>query len=198
MKTYGGVEYSSTLLDLSTRWRWVVSFTHLPLYPGERTPCTHYIRGSGDPRFCLENMEKRKFLNLQGLELRPLYRLTRSQSLYQLRYPGCQFKVTSRNYCRIEMIVLMCYQFLRLCRTRVSLESTADQQVAMGTIKWAVLLKCHSSRRQGRVASLKNIDIGFQRVVTWRSINILHHQAHKKITIYARNTVRKKIIDNHF
>jgi hypothetical protein len=33
-------------------------------------------------------MEKRKFLTLPGLELRPLDRPDRSQSLYRLRYPG--------------------------------------------------------------------------------------------------------------
>jgi hypothetical protein len=28
--------YSSTRLELGTRWRWVVSFTPLPLYPPEK------------------------------------------------------------------------------------------------------------------------------------------------------------------
>jgi hypothetical protein len=30
----GEWRYSSTVLDLVTKWRWVVSFTPLPLYPG--------------------------------------------------------------------------------------------------------------------------------------------------------------------
>jgi hypothetical protein len=30
--------YSSTILDLSTRWKWVVSFTPQPLYPWVRSP----------------------------------------------------------------------------------------------------------------------------------------------------------------
>jgi hypothetical protein len=34
----GGWRYSSTILDLSTRWRWVVSFTPLPLYPRGNSP----------------------------------------------------------------------------------------------------------------------------------------------------------------
>jgi hypothetical protein len=38
-----------------------------------------------DPRDGLDDVEKRKFLTLQGLELRPV---ARSQSLYRLRYPG--------------------------------------------------------------------------------------------------------------
>jgi hypothetical protein len=40
------------------------------------------------PRIDLDGVEKRKFLTLPGLELRPLGRPTRNQSLYQLSYPG--------------------------------------------------------------------------------------------------------------
>jgi hypothetical protein len=40
------------------------------------------------PRVGLDDMEKRKSLTIPGLELRPLGCPTRSQSLYQLRYPG--------------------------------------------------------------------------------------------------------------
>jgi hypothetical protein len=38
------------------------------------------------PRAGLDDMEKRKFLTLQGLEPRPLRRSARSQSLYRLCY----------------------------------------------------------------------------------------------------------------
>jgi hypothetical protein len=34
---------SYTFLDLSTSWRWVVSFTPLPLYPWRKAPNTHSI-----------------------------------------------------------------------------------------------------------------------------------------------------------
>jgi hypothetical protein len=40
------------------------------------------------PRAGLDDVEKRKFLPLTGLELRPLGSLACSQSLYQLSYPG--------------------------------------------------------------------------------------------------------------
>jgi hypothetical protein len=40
------------------------------------------------PRAGLDDLEKRKFLTLLGLELRPLSRPARSQSLYRLSYPG--------------------------------------------------------------------------------------------------------------
>jgi hypothetical protein len=41
-----------------------------------------------DPRAGLDDVEKRKFLTLPGLELQPLSRPAHSQSLYRLRYPG--------------------------------------------------------------------------------------------------------------
>jgi hypothetical protein len=39
-------------------------------------------------RASLDDVEKRKFLTLPGLELRPLDRPARSQSLYRLNYPA--------------------------------------------------------------------------------------------------------------
>jgi hypothetical protein len=41
-----------------------------------------------DPRAGLDDVKKRKFLNLPGLELRPLGRPASSLTLYRLRYPG--------------------------------------------------------------------------------------------------------------
>jgi hypothetical protein len=54
----------------------------------ERAAGAHWIGGWVDPRAGLDDMEKGKFLTLQGLELRRLGRPARSQSLYPLRYPG--------------------------------------------------------------------------------------------------------------
>jgi hypothetical protein len=53
------------------------------LYPREKVPGTHWLGG-----WVVDDVEKRKFLALPGLELRPLGCPNRSQSLYQLRYPG--------------------------------------------------------------------------------------------------------------
>jgi hypothetical protein len=89
MKVYGGVDvyihiFFTSALDGG---EWSASrpgrFT-----PGERTPGTHWIGGWVDPRAGLDDMEKRKFLTLPGLELLPLGRPSRSQLLYRLRYPG--------------------------------------------------------------------------------------------------------------
>jgi hypothetical protein len=59
--------------------------------PGERAPGTHWIGGWVKPRAGLDDVEKRKFLTLPGLELRPLGRPARRQSLYRLRNPGSYF-----------------------------------------------------------------------------------------------------------
>jgi hypothetical protein len=42
--------------------------------PGGFTLGTHWIRGLVDPRAGLDDVEKRKFLTIPGLELRPLGR----------------------------------------------------------------------------------------------------------------------------
>jgi hypothetical protein len=63
----------------------VVSSTPLSLWRGEKAPGTHWIRGWVDLRPGLNKVEKRKFLILPGLELRPLGR-TRSGVSSSHRY----------------------------------------------------------------------------------------------------------------
>jgi hypothetical protein len=97
MKAYVGVGVSihTVLTSPLVRGEWSASrpcrFTL-----GERAPGTHCIGGWVDPRASLNDVEKRKFLTLSELELRPLGRPARSQSLYRLSYPGSLF--ISRNY----------------------------------------------------------------------------------------------------
>jgi hypothetical protein len=79
--------YRSIFFDLDT------SFKPRPLYPPERALDTHWIGDWVDPRVGLDDVEKRKFFTLPGLELRPLGRPVRSQSLYRLSYPGSSFEV---------------------------------------------------------------------------------------------------------
>jgi hypothetical protein len=66
------------------------------LTPGERARGTHWIGGWVGTRAGMDAVEKRKFLTLPGLELRPLGHPLHSQSLYRLRYPGycklCSFR----------------------------------------------------------------------------------------------------------
>jgi hypothetical protein len=58
----------------------------LALRPGRFTPGTHWIGGWVGPITGLDDVEKIKFLTLPGLELRPLGRPDRSQSLYRLLF----------------------------------------------------------------------------------------------------------------
>jgi hypothetical protein len=57
------------------------------LPPGKEHPWTHSIEVWVGPRAGLDDVEKKKFLNLPELELRPLGHPAGSQSLYRLRYP---------------------------------------------------------------------------------------------------------------
>jgi hypothetical protein len=63
--------------------------------PGERAPSTHCIGGwrGGGPRAGLDDLEKRKFLILPGLELRTLCRPARGQLLY----PAVQNQIFFKN-----------------------------------------------------------------------------------------------------
>jgi hypothetical protein len=49
-------------IDLGTSWRWVVRFTHRPLYP----PGTHWIGGWVNLRTDLDDMNKEKVLDPNG------------------------------------------------------------------------------------------------------------------------------------
>jgi hypothetical protein len=84
-KMASGNKYCVRIFNLGIRRRWVVSFTPRPLYPrGKIPPGTLWIGGWVDPRAGLDDVEKRKFLTLSGLELRLLGRPARSQSLFFL------------------------------------------------------------------------------------------------------------------
>jgi hypothetical protein len=94
MKVYGGVvvQIDVFLTPALVGGEWSAShpgrFT-----PEERAPGTHWKGGWVDPRTGLDYVDKRKFLSLPGLELRPLGRPARSQSLYRLGYPCSYLKV---------------------------------------------------------------------------------------------------------
>jgi hypothetical protein len=78
MKAYGGVDvYIHVFLTSAVVWgEWSAS------RPGRLSPRCPF------DRLGLDDVERRKFLTLQWLELRPLGRPARSQSLYRPSYPG--------------------------------------------------------------------------------------------------------------
>jgi hypothetical protein len=84
MKAYGVVDVQIHIFLTSA----LVGGEWSDLRPGRFIAGTRWIRGWVDPRASLDNVEKRQFFTLQGLELRPLGRLARSQSPYRLRPPG--------------------------------------------------------------------------------------------------------------
>jgi hypothetical protein len=84
---YVGWRYSSTILDLGTRWgEWSASRSRFFTPRKKEPPCTHWTGGWVGPRAGLDDVEKGKFLTLPGLEPRPLGRPAPSQSLNRLRY----------------------------------------------------------------------------------------------------------------
>jgi hypothetical protein len=86
--TYGGVDVKTHvfLTSVLIAGEWSASrpgrFTL-----GDRAHGTHCIGGWAGPRAGLDDMKEWKFLPPPGLELQPLGRPARSQSLYRLRYP---------------------------------------------------------------------------------------------------------------
>jgi hypothetical protein len=82
MKAYRGVDVQIHIFLTSALVGGEWSASRLGRFtPRERAPGTHWIRGWVDPRPGLDDADKRKFLTLLGLELRPLGRPARSQSL---------------------------------------------------------------------------------------------------------------------
>jgi hypothetical protein len=65
--------------------------------PTALTPGTHWTGGWVGPRDSLDDVKKRKFLTLPGLELRPLGCPAYSQSLYRLHYPVSLLYCTENN-----------------------------------------------------------------------------------------------------
>jgi hypothetical protein len=87
MKAYGGVDvWIHVFLTSALVGDWSAArpgrFT-----PRERARGTHWIGGWVDSRAGLDDVEKRKFLTLLGLDLQPFGRPARNQSLSRLPRP---------------------------------------------------------------------------------------------------------------
>jgi hypothetical protein len=70
MKTYLGIgDIAPGILDLGTRWRWVVSFTSRPLYPQGKRPWYQLDRRVGGPQnWSGPGGEEKNSQSLLGLE----------------------------------------------------------------------------------------------------------------------------------
>jgi hypothetical protein len=98
MMAYGGVDVKIHvfLTSVLVGGEWSASRPCL-FTPEERAPDTHWIKGWVGPRAGLDEVEKRKFLTLPGLELRPLGFPARSQSILVI----VQYKILGIAYLRI-------------------------------------------------------------------------------------------------
>jgi hypothetical protein len=109
MKAYGGVDVQVHIFLTSALVgsEWSAS-RHCRFTPGKRAPGTRRIGGWVNPRTGLDDVEKRKFLTLSGLELRTLGLPARSQSLYRLRYPGCTYIQVCTTIIIEQLLRLLC------------------------------------------------------------------------------------------
>jgi hypothetical protein len=72
MKKTGEWSYSSTILDIGTRWRWVVSSTPGPLYPREKSPRYELDRRLFGPQILSRRCGiDKNLLPMPGIEPRP-------------------------------------------------------------------------------------------------------------------------------
>jgi hypothetical protein len=90
------------ILNLGSRWRWLVSFTLRPLYPRGKNSGTHWIGGWVCPRAGLDDVAKRKILSCReskpGIPSRSL-----DATYMDWPVPALNFFVNSiLNSCRIK------------------------------------------------------------------------------------------------
>jgi hypothetical protein len=84
-----------------------------------------------DPRAGLDDVEKRKFLPLPGLELQPLGHAARSQSLYRLSYSGSSsfiLYIIKLKYMKAarDRNLFQSVRNLPLCRLRTEVKEAAS------------------------------------------------------------------------
>jgi hypothetical protein len=101
----GDWNYSCTILDLGTRWRCVIRFTHRPFCPrGKRPWCPSYRRLAGPQSLSGRcGLERDHFL-LPGIELPAVH--TRSSSLYRLSYPDSRLSLSLKS----SIIFSVCFR----------------------------------------------------------------------------------------
>jgi hypothetical protein len=100
--------YGSTCSWSRQYWSWVVSFT-----PRGKSPDNHCIGDWVGPIAGPDDVEKRKFLAIPGLNSYPSAFHSRSQSVYRLRWPAPE---NASN--KIRKAFLQCNSDLSVYRTR--------------------------------------------------------------------------------
>jgi hypothetical protein len=141
MKAYvgnGGI--APRILDLGTRWRWVISFTPQPLYPQERTPGIHWIGGWVSPRAGLDAGVRRKI-----------------PSPYRDSNPPPPIiQPVSQQYTTELSRICCCYTSLTILESRAQIRQTYTKVYpkVSGLAAWSDNCKWYSSLPLGVVVSL--------------------------------------------
>jgi hypothetical protein len=153
----GGEEELLFILNLGTRWGWVVSFTLRPRFTsGERTPGTHCAGGWMGPRTGLDAEARGKILCLcQGSNPdRP----ARSQTLYCLSYRGsCNSTTPQYQGGRTDSIIGPCERNDRYRHYR-TVWKRHEERMWMSTIEMnGCGLKDRRGYRVGDTTGLENL-----------------------------------------
>jgi hypothetical protein len=119
-------------------------------FPGKRTPGIHWIGSWLGPRAGLDDVEKRKFLTLPGLEILPLGRPASSQSLYRLCCPGIPKPTKYLNAMDLTSLKYLFVLSTQLCNR------IFGKAVLIEDISW-LLLNCYKSRRPMFTAILDRV-----------------------------------------
>jgi hypothetical protein len=152
-------------LDLGTSWRWVVSFTPRPFYLRGNSLRYTLDRRLGGPQSQSGWRGEEKILDHTGIELRPLGRAARGQSLYRLRYPGfyiyiyiwesiVMVKTSASRIWRINMISVPLITRVHVC---VCMSGWIDVLVGLIHIR---CLRIYSSSDSARLMWILNSKTG--------------------------------------
>jgi hypothetical protein len=133
MKAYcgsGGID--PRILDLGTRWRWVVNFTPRPLYPKGKSPWYPSDRRLGKPHSRSGRGGEEKISSpCRVSNPRSSNRRARTQSPYQLSYPGST----------IIIIIIMTFIICTTHRRDEKCKQNSSQKTWKEEILWEILKK---------------------------------------------------------
>jgi hypothetical protein len=146
MKACGEWMYSSHFLDLVTSWRWVVSFTPLPLYLRRKSPQYPLNRRLGGPQSRSGQCGEEKILDTTGTLPQLLSCPAHSQSLYRLSCPSSSSlsvqKFNTGLHTEIAYYILQCHKLLT-CQLFIALLWLCMCVVQLAECRIFLLLQCH-------------------------------------------------------
>jgi hypothetical protein len=106
----GEWRYSSTVLDLDTIWKWVVSFTPQSLYPRRNCPGTHWIGGYMGPRSGLTLWIRKKSLAPTGDRIPAVQPIARRYTDWALPYSDLRLYVDKINKHELDVLTVVDYE----------------------------------------------------------------------------------------